>query len=55
MTAQDAELVLIANGCCQRDAYDVLADNGFDPHPEAEPSEITNEQLERLLAQKGNK
>ena len=48
MTAPDAELVLLANGLCERDAYDLLADNGFDPHPSAIPTEISPEQLALL-------
>ena len=34
MTQFDAELLLLANGYCPRDAYDMLADAGFDPHPD---------------------
>ena len=49
MSPQDAELVLLAMGYCERDAYDLLADAGYDPHPEAEPKWISNSELERLV------
>jgi len=31
MDPQYAELILIINGVCEIDAYDILADNGHDP------------------------
>jgi hypothetical protein len=45
MSAQQAMLRLMACGFCARDAYDLLADAGFDPHPAAEPVEISERRL----------
>lgn len=35
ITAQHAQRLLIRAGLSPRDAYDLLADAGLDPHPDA--------------------
>ena len=45
MSAQQAMLRLMRCGFCARDAYDLLVDAGFDPHPTAEPVEISERRL----------
>ena len=50
MTAQVAMLRRMKLGLCPRDAYDILADRGFDPHPKAEPVEISEVRLAVELA-----
>lgn len=49
MPPSDAELLLLAQGLSPFDAYDLLADNGFDPHQGAEQKTITTEEINGLL------
>lgn len=46
ITAQHAQRLLIRAGLSPRDAYDLLADAGLDPHPDAPRVRIS---LERLV------
>ena len=41
LTAPQAEAILLAMGFSPFDAYDILADAGADPHPDAEPVRIS--------------
>lgn len=41
LTAQQAQILLLHLGICPIDAYDILADAGIDPHPNAEPVKVS--------------
>lgn len=46
ITAAHAQRLLIRAGVCPRDAYDLLADAGMEPHPDAPTVRIS---LDRLI------
>ena len=45
MSAQQAMIRLMRCGFCARDAYDLLVQAGFDPHPAAEAVEVSERRL----------
>lgn len=51
-TAQAARRLLLRSGLCERDAYDLLADNGHDPAAVDAPP-IPLERLIHLVADNG--